>query len=327
VNNFDSVYKQVYDQINPGKTAELRDKANKEQQDLINEKNDKAQDINNNPWYSEGKRQMELKKLDTSYETTLSNFAKLYEAQYQQDMENVRYLTTGIVAEQQFQMEMAQKKQEAVDALKRDTRTTTVEANGREYLVTTDSQGNVTNKVDLGAAKTTGTDTGINNQITDNERALMAQFRGEQIVKDYNQILSQKGAIDNYIQNGVGGPADLALVFSFMKGLDPTSVVRESEYANAAKSGNLFQGVWAKFNGYFKEKGGILPANVRTEFQNLVNQKLASQQNLYDNVSQNYRDIAKRQGLNPANVVVDYAGAVTSNNTDSGDVDAWLDSF
>lgn len=152
---------------------------------------------------------------------------------------------------------------------------------------------------------------GGSNQMTDNERALMTQFRGEQIVKDFNEVLAQKGTIDAYIQNGVGGPADLALVFSFMKGLDPTSVVRESEYETAAKSGNIFAGVFAKFNGYFKEKGGFLPPSVREEFQNLVNQKLGVKKAQYDNLKIQYRGIAERQGLNPDNVAINYeAGGV-----------------
>lgn len=164
---------------------------------------------------------------------------------------------------------------------------------------------------DLAASKI-----GSSNAQTDNERALMTQFRGEQIVKDYNEILGQKGTIDSYIKNGVGGPADVALVFSFMKGLDPNSVVRESEFDAAAKSGNLFQGVYAKFNGYFKDKGGILPPNVKQEFQNLVNQKLAVKAQQYNNVKSQYENIAGRQRLNPQNVVIDYAsGAMTQDGT------------
>lgn len=147
---------------------------------------------------------------------------------------------------------------------------------------------------------------GGSNQITDNERALMTQFRGEQIVKDFNEVLARKGTIDSIIEKGVGGPADLALVFAFMKGLDPTSVVRESEYETAAKSGNIFAGVFARYNGYLKENGGFLPPSVRREFQNLVNQTLAVKRAQYDNLKSGYRGIAQRQGLNPDNVVIDY---------------------
>lgn len=151
-----------------------------------------------------------------------------------------------------------------------------------------------------------------NNITSDNERALLSQFNSSPIVKDYNAIVAQKLTTDNIIKNGVGGPADLALIYTFMKGLDPNSVVRETEYATAAKSGNIFSGALAKFNGYFKETGGFLPKNVQSEFKNLVNQKLLSQQQQYDNFATNYRNIAVRQGLNPDNVVVNYGGALTS---------------
>ena len=154
--------------------------------------------------------------------------------------------------------------------------------------------------------KTSSTTT---NQITDNERALFSQFKSEPIVKVYNETLNKKLSVDAIVQNGVGGPADLALVFEFMKGLDPTSVVRESEYASAAKSGNIFAGAFAKFNGYFKEKGGILPESVKEEFSNLINQKLDVSRRLYDNLANEYKGIAERQGLDPRNVITGYSNA------------------
>lgn len=154
------------------------------------------------------------------------------------------------------------------------------------------------------------------NMTSDNERALLGQFNNSPIVKDYNVIVAQKLKMDNIIKNGVGGPADLALVYTFMKGLDPNSVVRESEYATAAKSGNIFSGIWSKFNGYFKENGGFLPDTVKTQFANLVNQNLTGQQTQYDNFAKDYRNIATRQGLNPDNVVVNYGNALTGTDAD-----------
>lgn len=154
--------------------------------------------------------------------------------------------------------------------------------------------------------------TGVSNQVIDNERALFGQFRGEPIVKNYNEVVNKKLSVDRIIENGVGGPADLALVFEFMKALDPTSVVRESEYESAAKSGNIFAGTFARFNGYFRPEGGFLPESVQKQFQNLVNQKLSVAQQLYNNVANQYEQIAERQGLNPNNVVLDYTGGLNS---------------
>jgi len=148
------------------------------------------------------------------------------------------------------------------------------------------------------------------NQQTDNERAAQTLFQNNPIVKDYNTVVSQKNAIDRIILNGVGGPADVNAIFSFMKALDPNSVVRESEYDKAAASGNLFQGIFTKFNGYFKDKGGFLPENVQQEFQNLIGQKLSAQAASYNNVAQRTREIAARQKLNPDNVVIDFSGGI-----------------
>ncbi len=156
---------------------------------------------------------------------------------------------------------------------------------------------------------------GTSNQMTDNERAAQTLFQGNQIVKDYNTVVSQKNTIDKIVANGVGGPADVSAIFTFMKALDPNSVVRESEYDKAAASGNIFQGAWTKFNGYFKDKGGILPENVRSEFQNLINQKLAAQGMSYKNLADRTREIAKRQGMNPDNVVIDFSAALAPQGT------------
>ena len=155
-----------------------------------------------------------------------------------------------------------------------------------------------------GTIKVVGT---ANNVMTDNERSLLTTFKGEPIVKDYNSILAKKLSVDAIIRLGVGGPGDLTLVYEFMRGLDPNSVVRETEYATAAKSGNIFKGLYAQFNGYFKESGGFMPPSTAKAFQDIVNSKFEVQSQLYGNLAQQYRDIAKRQGLNPDNVVPGYS--------------------
>lgn len=105
-------------------------------------------------------------------------------------------------------------------------------------------------------------------------QVMASQFDNYQPVKDYNVAANKAEGMRQIINAGLGGPADLAFVFDFMKGLDPNSVVRESEYATAAKSGNLFKGALAKFNGYFNEHGGFLPEQVRKDFLAIVDKKL-----------------------------------------------------
>lgn len=170
--------------------------------------------------------------------------------------------------------------------------------------------------------------TAFGQKVLNNEQQTFNAFKGEQIVKNYNDIQNKAASVQKIIDSGVGGPGDLALVFEFMKALDPTSVVRESEYESAAKSGNIFAGVYAKFNGYLKEKGGFLPNNVKKSFLDITNQKLGVVEGQYNNLRNEYRRIAASQGLNPENVAPDLT-VVSSQAQTSGnsELDSYLDTL
>jgi len=128
---------------------------------------------------------------------------------------------------------------------------------------------------------------------------IRSQFVTNPIVKNYNEVVNKSYTVDQILQRGeLGGPADLALVFEFMKALDPTSVVRESEYEAAAKSGNIFSGIFTRFNkGYFSPEGGILPEEVKKSFAELVKIKMDASTRQYDNyLSESGRLIDKITG-------------------------------
>lgn len=147
-------------------------------------------------------------------------------------------------------------------------------------------------------------------------------FENSPIVKNYIETQNKKATVDNILSTGlIGGPADLAIVYEFMKALDPNSVVRESEYAAASKSGNLFLGVWAKFNGLFKEEGGLLPDNVRKDFKALVDNKFTVSSQQYSNWrEQKIREINNVTGrTDGSNFVPEYSGGYqTSQQTGTG---------
>jgi len=143
---------------------------------------------------------------------------------------------------------------------------------------------------------------------------LGAKFDSSPIVKQYNEVQNKKLGIDRLLSEGkISGPQDVALVYDFMKALDPTSVVRESEYAMGASSGNLFLGALAKFNGLFREGGGKLPENVKKEFQNIINQRYGAISQQYDNLDSETRRKMKAMGINdPSMFLTDYTQAETS---------------
>lgn len=138
----------------------------------------------------------------------------------------------------------------------------------------------------------------------DDERAMLSMFLGNAIVKDFNAVQSQKNEMEKVVKSGIQGPGDLYLVYSFMKGLDPTSVVRDTEYQAAAKSGNIFQGAFAKYNGYLKDGGGFLPDNVKKDFLSLVQGKYQVKEQEFDNFKKGLEESARSQGINPKNVTL-----------------------
>ena len=165
------------------------------------------------------------------------------------------------------------------------------------------------------------------NGLPDNTQSqidsLAEAFDRNGVVKKFIEAHDKKESFDSIIANGNGGPADLALVFEFMKALDPQSVVRETEFATAAKSGNIFKGWAARFNGYLEEEGGFLPENVKKEFQNIVNQKFDVSRKNYTNIwSETGRKIniklAPHQFSNGTEYLTQYD--LSSNNEDPNEI-------
>jgi hypothetical protein len=125
-----------------------------------------------------------------------------------------------------------------------------------------------------------------------------SQFRSEPIVKEYNTAVAKKAGIDSILNSGVRGVEDIALVYEFMKSIDPTSVVREAEFDTASKSGNIFAGKFTKFNGYFKEGGGILPDNVRDTFRTSIYQSFNQKESQYFNLKTEFGEkVDRRLGI------------------------------
>lgn len=149
---------------------------------------------------------------------------------------------------------------------------------------------------------------GLPNTVINQIDKISSSFDSAPITKQFNEVLNKKISVDSIIDGGVGGPRDLALVFEFMKALDPTSVVRESEYESAAKSGNIFSGVYAKFNGYLREEGGFLPEKVKQEFQSIISSKFDVIEKQYENLrSEKARLINQKTGsTDGSNYLIDY---------------------
>lgn len=97
---------------------------------------------------------------------------------------------------------------------------------------------------------------------------------------------------------------DLSLIFSYMKILDPTSVVREQEFANAQNAGGVPDKIRAAYNKVLN--GQRLAPNQRADFVNQAKKVYGSQKARQDKiVVGRYTKLAQDLGVDPKYVVSD----------------------
>jgi hypothetical protein len=100
---------------------------------------------------------------------------------------------------------------------------------------------------------------------------------------------------------------DISLIFAYMKMLDPGSVVREGEFATAQNATGIPDRLRNTYNQVVS--GNRLNPAQRADFVNQAKSLYATSKQRHDRITQSYRDRAKRRGVNPDDVVIDYGSA------------------
>lgn len=151
-----------------------------------------------------------------------------------------------------------------------------------------------------------------NNSPFENSDKLKRAF--EDLTKDHRAVTVNYGKIDEgFKQNSKSG--DVAALYGYMKLLDPTSVVRESEFETAATAGGVPQRIASLFAS-LTGQGRLTPAQ-RAEIRQAALSQIAPYRKSYEEIANNYRGLAKNFELNPDNIVTkltwpDAAAPVTS---------------
>ena len=96
---------------------------------------------------------------------------------------------------------------------------------------------------------------------------------------------------------------DLALIFNYMKMLDPRSVVRESEFATAASTGSYGDRIQASVQKVLS--GERLSPKMRADFFKKSGSLMKGSEEQHKKRVGSYRRIAEKNNLDPADVVVD----------------------
>jgi hypothetical protein len=145
-----------------------------------------------------------------------------------------------------------------------------------------------------------GTGATAASKVFSNEGDLRKEFTTQ--VKPFIELGQSYQKIETAAKNP--SPAgDIALVYGFMKVLDPGSVVREGEFATAQNAGSVPQSVVNMYNKALT--GERLGENTRLDFLSQARNIIESQRQVSGDVVQRYTDIAKRSKLSPEQVVFD----------------------
>jgi len=137
---------------------------------------------------------------------------------------------------------------------------------------------------------------------TDNNLAMKLADDYTRDAKDFTTMNTAMRRV-NASANNPSAAGDMALLYSYMKILDPNSVVRESEFAQAAQSGSLpqqVQGAAAKIIS-----GQRLTPEQRADFVNRASALYGEAEKANKSVRQSYTERAGKFGVDPSLVFTD----------------------
>jgi hypothetical protein len=157
-------------------------------------------------------------------------------------------------------------------------------------------------RLELEKARTTTTATAGPN--TDEEQKLRKEFIAAS--KDYMVVQNAWANIKSaarMAESGGEGAGDLAMIFSFMKLLDPGSVVREQEFANAQNAAGVPDRIRAEYNRLLT--GGRLAPEQRKNFVKQGKSLFMERQRGQNQLTTIYKKLAEQSGARPEMVAIE----------------------
>jgi hypothetical protein len=133
----------------------------------------------------------------------------------------------------------------------------------------------------------------------DQTKNLQGLFTNNAIVKDFNMASTQFGKLTaSAKQESAAG--DMSMIFTYMKILDPTSVVREGEQATAKSAGGVPDRVW---NAYNKAVSGEkLTKTQRADFVGTASKLYNANIKQYDAFKDSFGSSIEQYGLDSSQV-------------------------
>jgi hypothetical protein len=137
------------------------------------------------------------------------------------------------------------------------------------------------------------------------EATLRKEFEQRQDVKDFRKARTQFNALrETALNPNATAQDDIAVIFQFMKTLDPTSTVREGEFATAQNAGGIPDNIRNAFNK--AQSGTRLNSKMRRQMAETAYKSYQQFRNAYNSVAGEYRSYASDYGVNPDRVARTY---------------------
>lgn len=309
--SFTDVYKEVYKSLGLDKMNSDYKEQTKEYTKLQNEKNDEKQEINNNPWYSDGVRLKKLQELDEKYEgreIILQNKLKLLESNISNSRADAQFVAGQTMEQLNQSAKLTQDVifkaidiAESLAAAESKTTSGPASVQEYEYAVSQGYSGSFSDYQNEDAnRKISIAKAGVSNggggglALTDAQKAadirsIRSAFDNEQIVKDYNTSNSSINTLRAIGVNSKSPADDIAFIYAFAKIMDPNSVVREGEYKTVQ---DYAQSLVQRYTTGVKrvvDNTNFLTVDAKTKMLATLEAKVGSQKKSYENLSSEYQ--------------------------------------
>jgi hypothetical protein len=128
--------------------------------------------------------------------------------------------------------------------------------------------------------------------VTGAQKTLMKPY------KEYQKVANAKASLDGYLKGESSGPKDVAILYDFIKGLDPESAVKEGEIELARQGMSIFEkyGIQAKK----LTQSDILSPKFRKAISEIMHDKEAQARSTYEEIRQPFLLHGASRGLDEA---------------------------
>jgi len=138
-------------------------------------------------------------------------------------------------------------------------------------------------------------------KLSEGEASLRQEFEKAPQVKEFTTVAQYYQRLLN-VSNDPSAAGDLSIIFSYMKMLDPPSVVREGEQATAKNARGVPETLRSLYNRLLS--GETLGTNQRQDFISKAKDLYSAQNSFYEARAGEFEKLAKARGFDPGKIIL-----------------------